>query len=62
MDVLDTDVLTHLVRGHPRVVERATPVAAEISITVVTRLEQLRGRFDAVLKAESAQDSSPSRI
>ncbi|HYT92325.1 MAG TPA: type II toxin-antitoxin system VapC family toxin [Gemmataceae bacterium] len=55
MYVLDTDTLTHLIRGHPRVVERATPVAADIFITVATRIEQLRGRFDAVFKAENGE-------
>ncbi len=53
--VLDTDMLTHLLRGHPRVVERATPVAADIFTTVATRIEQLRGRFDAVFKAENGE-------
>src|SRR5262245_56318467 len=55
MHVLDTDTLTHLLRGHPRVIERATPVAADVCVTVVTRIEQLRGRFDAVFKAESGE-------
>lgn len=55
MHVLDTDTLTHLIRGHPRVVERATPVAADVFVTVATRIEQLRGRFDAVFKAESGE-------
>lgn len=56
MHVLDTDIFTHLTRGHPRVIERATTLAAEIFITVVTRLEQLQGRFDAVSKADSAEN------
>ena len=56
MHVLDTDTLTHLIRGHPRVVERATPVAADIFVTMVTRIEQLRGRFDAVFKAENGEN------
>lgn len=55
MHVLDTDTLTHLIRGHPRVVERTTAVAADIFVTVATRIEQLRGRFDAVFKAESGE-------
>jgi len=55
MYILDTDTLTHLIRAHPRVVERTTPVAADVFVTVVTRIEQLRGRFDAILKAESGE-------
>jgi tRNA(fMet)-specific endonuclease VapC len=56
MYVLDTDTLTHLLRGHPRVVERATRVAADIVTTVATRIEQLCGRFDAVFKAENGEN------
>jgi predicted nucleic acid-binding protein len=55
MHVLDTDTLTHLLRGHPRVVEQATSRAMDVFVTVATRIEQLRGRFDAVFKAESGE-------
>ena len=55
MLVLDTDTLTHLLHGHPRVVERAGRFAAEICLTVVSRMEQLRGRFDAVFKAKDGE-------
>jgi tRNA(fMet)-specific endonuclease VapC len=51
MFVLDTDTLTHLLHSHPRVVERASRFAAELYLTMVSRMEQLRGRFDAVFKA-----------
>jgi tRNA(fMet)-specific endonuclease VapC len=55
MFVLDTDTFTHLVRGHPHVAERAARFAAEVVLTEVTRIEQLRGRFDAVFKAKDAE-------
>jgi tRNA(fMet)-specific endonuclease VapC len=55
MFVLDTDTLTHLLRGHPRVTERREQVTDEVVITVVTRIEVLRGRFDSLLKAEDGE-------
>ncbi len=55
MFLLDTDTCTHLLLEHPRVVDNATQAVARgegIGITVVTRIEVLRGRFDALMKAD----------
>jgi tRNA(fMet)-specific endonuclease VapC len=52
MYVLDTDMLSHLLRGHARVTERVAQATREVVLTVATRIEQLQGRFAAVLKAE----------
>jgi len=52
MYVLDTDMLSHLLRGHARVKERVAHATSEVVLTVATRIEQLQGRFAAVLKAE----------
>jgi len=51
MFVLDTDTLTHLLRGHARVVERRSRVTEDVVLTAITRIEVLQGRFDAVMKA-----------
>jgi tRNA(fMet)-specific endonuclease VapC len=51
MFVLDTDTLTHLLRGHVRVTQRRSQVFEDVVITIITRIEVLQGRFDAVLKA-----------
>lgn len=51
MILLDTDTLSLLVRGHERVWQRLGQRAEEIAITVITRIETLKGRFDALLKA-----------
>ena len=51
MFVLDTDTLTHLLRGHKRVTARRAEATAEVALTVVTRFEVLQGRFASVLKA-----------
>lgn len=56
MILLDTDILSLLMRGHEKVVERVTLERAVLSITLVSRLEILQGRIASVLKAhDSAQ-------
>ncbi|HJY84690.1 MAG TPA: type II toxin-antitoxin system VapC family toxin [Candidatus Binatia bacterium] len=57
MHILDTDTLTHLHAGHPRVVQRLHELAdPEIGITLITKIELLRGRYDYVLKAASGSE------
>jgi tRNA(fMet)-specific endonuclease VapC len=52
MYVLDTDTLTLIHGGHPKVLERRQLVpSAEIAISIVTRVEMLRGRIEFLLKA-----------
>ncbi len=54
MYLLDTDTLTHLHRGNFNVVERLKAVAdIEVGITIITKVEILRGRIDYLLKAET---------
>ena len=55
MFVLDTDTLTHLLRGHPRVTEKRAQATAEVALTVVTRIEVVLGRFASILKAEDGE-------
>lgn len=50
MNVLDTDSLTLLMRGHKGVTRRAA-TTTPIAITLITRVEILRGRFASILKA-----------
>ena len=52
MFVLDTDTLTLLLRSHPKVEGRVRQSVVEVVLTAVTRMEQLRGRFAALFKAE----------
>jgi tRNA(fMet)-specific endonuclease VapC len=52
MFVLDTDTITHLLMGHPRVIQKQAEATAEVALTVVSRIEVLQGRFASVLKAE----------
>ena len=59
MHVLDTDILTLLFAGHPRVLSRRGLVpAAEIGTTVVNRIQSLQGRFQFLLKAATGEELS----
>lgn len=58
MHLLDTDTLTHLHAGHPRVVEHLrTLTDPDVGTTVITKIELLRGRFEYVLKAATGEQS-----
>src|SRR5438105_3696830 len=52
MFVLDTDTLTHLLRGHKRVSQKRTQMSDEVVLTAITPIEVLLGRFAAILKSE----------
>jgi predicted nucleic acid-binding protein len=55
MFVLDTDTLTHLLLGHQRVTEKRAQATEEVTLTAITRIEVLQGRFAAILKAEDGE-------
>ena len=55
MILLDTDTLSLLMHGHARVTERVNQSDA-IIISIVTRIEVLRGRFDSIVKAANGAD------
>jgi tRNA(fMet)-specific endonuclease VapC len=57
MYILDTDTLTFLFAGHPRVLAHRDAVASsEIAITIITRIEALQGRFAFLLKAATGEE------
>jgi tRNA(fMet)-specific endonuclease VapC len=57
MHILDTDTLTHLHAGHPRVIQRLRALDdPEVAITIVTKIEMLRGRYDFLLKAADSAE------
>ncbi|MGE0820880.1 MAG: type II toxin-antitoxin system VapC family toxin [Candidatus Binatia bacterium] len=57
MHILDTDTLTHLHEGHPRVVQHLQKLNdPDVCITVITRIELLRGRHDYLLKAATGPE------
>jgi tRNA(fMet)-specific endonuclease VapC len=57
MYVLDTDILTLLFAGHPRVLSRRDHVpSSEIAITVVTYIQSLQGRFQFLLKSATGEE------
>ena len=54
--VLDTDHVTLLQRGHPRVLDRFNAKSeAEVAASVVTYEEQLRGRLAVIKQSDSAE-------
>lgn len=55
--LLDTDTLTHLHSGNTNVINRLESLQdEEVAITIVTKVEILRGRIDYLLKAFSGSD------
>jgi hypothetical protein len=48
--VLDTDTLTLLLQGQPKVIARRKQESDEVVIAVVSRIEVLQGRFATLLK------------
>lgn len=57
MHLLDTDTLTYLHAGHPRVIERLRELTdPDVGTTIITKIELLRGRFDFMLKAATGAE------
>lgn len=57
MHLLDTDTLTYVHAGHPRVLERLRQLDdPDVGTTIITRIELLRGRFEFVLKAANGTE------
>jgi len=52
MHILDTDTLTHLHAGHPNVVGNLRKLDdPDVGITIITKIELLRGRSEFLIKA-----------
>ena len=57
MHILDIDTITHLHAGNLKVLENLKKTDdSDIRITVITRIELLRGRFEFLLKASSKEE------
>jgi tRNA(fMet)-specific endonuclease VapC len=55
MYLLDTDTLTYLYAGQAQVVSRLQQAGTpNVGTTIITKIEVLRGRMDAVIKATDA--------
>ncbi len=55
MHILDTDITSLLQRGNEKVTKRlAVAKDYDFGVTIVTRTEILRGRYDFLLKAENS--------
>ena len=51
MILLDTDILTWVNHGHPQLAARVLAAEDEVAITIVSRIEVLRGRWEFLLEA-----------
>ena len=57
MHILDTDTLTHLYAGHPRVINSLQNLEdPDVCTTIISKIELLRGRFDFMLKAATVEE------
>lgn len=57
MHILDTDTLSHLYAGNQNVIRAIQKLLdPDISTTIITKVEMLRGRIDYILKAEADRD------
>jgi tRNA(fMet)-specific endonuclease VapC len=55
MILLDTDFLSLLLAGNPAVVARLRRAGDDVAITVITKVEILKGRYDSLLKASDGK-------
>lgn len=54
MFILDTDALSHFMYGRQPMADRIRQASGEVVATIISRIEILRGRFQAILAAEDA--------
>jgi tRNA(fMet)-specific endonuclease VapC len=54
MILLDTDMLTLLLQGDPRVQKRMRSAETDVATTIVTWMEVMQGRFRAIFTAAGA--------
>jgi tRNA(fMet)-specific endonuclease VapC len=56
MHLLDTNVLTALYLGNPKIITALSQLdGSQVSITIITKVELLRGRIEYLLKAERGE-------
>jgi tRNA(fMet)-specific endonuclease VapC len=56
MKVLDTDILSQLYRKHPKVIDHLQRNNDSLAITIINKLEMLKGRIDYIFKASTHDD------
>jgi tRNA(fMet)-specific endonuclease VapC len=54
MILLDTDMFTLLLQGHPRVQKRMHSAEEDVATTIITWMEVMQGRFQAIFTAAGA--------
>jgi tRNA(fMet)-specific endonuclease VapC len=56
MTLLDTDIFTLYLVGHSEIVRRVQSSREQLGVTIITWIEVLRGRFEAMLKAATGEE------
>jgi tRNA(fMet)-specific endonuclease VapC len=56
MILMDTDILSLLLAGNPRVAARLSCAEDDVAIAIITKVQILRGRHDFLLKASNGEE------
>jgi predicted nucleic acid-binding protein len=58
MTIFDTDIFTDYSKGHEKIGQRVDRMAEGevLAVTLITRMEVLRGRFDNIVKAANDEE------
>jgi tRNA(fMet)-specific endonuclease VapC len=56
MILMDTDILSLLLAGNPRVAARLSRAEDDVAIAIITKVQILRGRHDFLLKASNGEE------
>ena len=56
MILLDTDTFTLLGRKHPKVIARLEAAEGDVAITIITRIEALKGRIAFLIQAADGKE------
>ncbi len=62
MTLLDTDTVSLLLAGNPKVLGRLRRAEEDLAITVITKVEILQGRFDSLLKARDGDQLQRAQL
>jgi tRNA(fMet)-specific endonuclease VapC len=54
MQILDTDILSHFFYNHPRVLERLNNANDITAITIINKIELLKGHIEFLIKAQTS--------
>jgi tRNA(fMet)-specific endonuclease VapC len=62
MTLLDTDILSLAMAGNPTVLARMRRAQDDVAVTVITKIQLLRGRHDFLLKASDGEQLQRAQL